>query len=84
MENIKETHKDPIDHVSDLNILTCHLLYWLLKDDYSVDVAKIIFHEIYKFVWFKITQNNQKAKGYLGFPAFITDLCVAHVVGVNP
>jgi len=33
----------PIGHVSDLNIPRCHLLYSLLKDDYSVEVAKIIF-----------------------------------------
>jgi len=37
----------PIGHVSDLNILMCHLLYFLLKDDYFFDVAKIIFYDIY-------------------------------------
>jgi len=40
----------PIGHASDLNIPWCHLLYYLLKEDYFVNVAKIICFEIYKFV----------------------------------
>ena len=60
----------PIDHVSDLNILRCHLLYCLLKDYYFVDVANIICHKIYKFVRLEIIQNNQKAKGSLGLTDF--------------
>jgi len=47
-----------IGHVSDLNIFLCHLLYYLLKDDYFVDVANIICHKIYKLVRFEISQNN--------------------------
>ena len=55
MENFKKTYEDlisrivfmlanmvSIDHVSDLNILRCHPLYCLFKEDYFVDVAKII------------------------------------------
>jgi len=55
----------PISHVSDLNILRCHLLYCLLKEDYYVDVAKIIFYLIYNFLRLEVNQNNQKAKGSL-------------------
>jgi len=65
----------PNGHVSDLNIPRYHLLYCLLKDNHFVDVTKIICYEIYKFARFKIGQNNQKAKGTLGFPALITALC---------
>ena len=43
----------------------CHILSFLLKDYYFVDVAKIIFYEIYKFVKLEVNQNNQKAKGSL-------------------
>jgi len=61
-----------IGHVSDLNILRCYLLYCLLKEYYSVDVAKIIFYEIYKFVKLEVNNNKQMAKGSLGFPTLIT------------
>jgi len=67
-----------------LNIPRCHLLIRLLKDDYSVDVAKIICHEIYKFARFEIGPKNQKSKGTLGFPALITALCAEYGVEVNP
>jgi len=74
----------PIGHVSDLNIPRCHLLYCLLKDNYSIDVAKIICHEIYKFVRLKIGHNNHKTKGSSGFPTLIIALCATHGVEVNP
>lgn len=62
----------------------CHLLYFLLKEDYSIDVAKIIFYDIYKFVKLEVNQNKQKAKGSLRFPMLITTLYAAHGVEVNP
>jgi len=74
----------PNGHVSDLNIPRCHLLYCILKDNYSIDVAKIICHEIYKFARFEIGPNNQKAKGTLGFPTLIIALYAEHGVEVNP
>jgi len=74
----------PNGHVFGLNILMCHLLYCILKDDYSVDVAKLICHEIYKFARFKIGPSNQKAKGTLGFLALINALCAEYGVEVNP
>jgi len=90
MEDIKEAYEDfissldgfhagqlvPNGHVSDLNIPRCHLLYCILKDDYFVDVAKIICHEIYKFARFEIGPNNQKTKGTLGVPcSYYCPLC---------
>ena len=65
----------PIGHVSALNIPRFHLLYCLLKEDYYVDVANIICYEIYQFVILEANQNNQKAKGSLGFSTLITALC---------
>jgi len=74
----------PIGLVSDLNIPRCHLLYFLLKENYSVDIAKIIYHGIYKFVRLEVSHNNQKAKGSLGFPTLITAFCASHGAEVNP
>jgi len=73
-----------VGHVSDLDILRCHLLYCLLKEDYFVDVTKISCHEIYKFVRLEVNQNNQKAKGSLGFPTLIIALCTTHGVEIKP
>jgi len=73
----------PIGYMSDLNIPRCHLLCFLLKDDYFVDVAKIIGHEIYNFFRLEVSQNNEKANGFLGFPALIIILCAVHGVEVN-
>jgi len=65
----------PIGHVFYLNMPKCHLLYSLLKENYTVDVEKIICDEIYKFITLKV--NNQESKGSLGFPVLITTLCQA-------
>jgi len=65
----------PIGHVSDLNVPRCHLLYCIIREDLTVDVATIISEEIHKFVRYKVNTSNDKAKGALGFPALITALC---------
>jgi len=59
-------------------------LYFLLKEDYSIDVAKIISNEIHKFVTLEVNKNNQKAKGFLGFLALIIALYQTHRIKVNP
>lgn len=65
----------PSGHVSDLNMGRCHLLYCLMRDDQTVDVAKIISDEIQKFV--DLEMNHEKGKRFaaLGFPALINMLC---------
>jgi len=65
----------PISHVSDLNVPKCHLLYCIMREDLTLDVATIIYEEIHKFVRYEVNKRNEKAKGALGFPALITDLC---------
>jgi len=65
----------PIGHVSDLNVPRCHLLYCIVREDLTVDVATIIFEEIHKFVRYEVNTRNDKAKGALGFPALIIALC---------
>jgi len=65
----------PIGHVSDLNVPKCHLLYCIMREDLTVDVATIISEEIHKFVRYEVNTRNDKAKGALGFPALITALC---------
>jgi len=77
-------HIVPIGHVSDLNMPRCYLLYSFLREDYLVNVARIISDEIYKFVNLEMNSNNERAKGSLGFPPLITTLCVAHGVEVDP
>jgi len=65
----------PTGHVSDLNVPRCHLLYCIMREDLTVDVATIISEEIHKFVRYEVNKNTEKAKGALGFPALITTLC---------
>ena len=63
-----------IGHVSDLNVPRCHLLYCIMREDLTVDVATIISEEIHKFVRYEVNTRNEKAKGVLGFSALITSL----------
>ena len=65
----------PIGHVSDLNVPKCHLLYCIMREDLTVDIATIISEEIHKFVRYEVNTRNDKAKGALGFSALITALC---------
>jgi len=65
----------PISHVLDLNVPRCHLLYCIIREDLTVDVATIISEEIHKFVRYEVNKNTEKAKGALGFSALITALC---------
>jgi len=74
----------PIGHVSDMNMPRCYLVYSILREDYSVNVARIISDEIHKFANLEINPRNEGAKGSLGFSALITTLCASHSVEVNP
>ena len=74
----------PIGHVSDMNMPRCYLVYSILREDYSVNMARIISEEIHKFANLEINPRNERAKGSLGFPALITALCASHGVEVNP
>jgi len=67
-----------------MNMPRWYLVYSILREDYSVNVARIIFDEIYKFANPEINPRNERAKGSLGFPALITSLCASHGVEVNP
>lgn len=73
----------PIGHVSYLNVPICHLLFYILREDLTVDVATIISEEIHKFVQYEVNKNNEKSKGTLGFPALITTLSQAQGVEVE-
>ena len=68
----------PIGHVSDMNMPRCYLVYSILREDYSVNMARIISEEIHKFANLEINPRNERAKGSLGFPALITALCASH------
>jgi len=73
----------PIGHVSDLKVPRCHLLYCIMREDLTVDVATIISKEIHKFVRYEVNTRNDKTKGALGFPALITALCQEQGVEVE-
>ena len=74
----------PIGHVSDLNMPRCFLVYSIMREDYSVNVARVISDEIYKFANQEVSPTNERAKGSFGFPALITALCAEHGVEVDP
>jgi len=74
----------PLGHVSYLNLPRCQLLYSIMRDDYKVYVAQIIYGHINKIARLEINKNNEKAKGSLGFPTLITALCASQGVAVNP
>jgi len=40
----------PIGHVSDLNVVRSNLLFSMLQDDYTIDIARIISDEIQQIV----------------------------------
>jgi len=72
----------PSGHVSDLSMQRCNLLFALIQDEISVNVAKIISDEIKKFVDMEVNQERGKRRGALGFPALITALCATQ--GIIP
>ena len=67
----------------DLNVPRCHLLYCIMREDLTVDVATIISEQIHKFVRYEVNTRNDKVKCALGFPALITALCQAQGVEVE-
>jgi len=65
----------PSGHVSQLNIPRCNLLFSLVQEDVIVNVSRIIFDEIQKFVDVEVNQFKGRRRGALGFPGLITTLC---------
>jgi len=44
-------HVIPIGHVSDVNVARSNLLFSMLQDDYTINVARIISDEIQRIVY---------------------------------
>ena len=73
----------PIGHVSDINVARSNLLLSIIQDDYTINVARIIFDEIQRVVeWERI--HGAKRLGTLRFPALITGLCAQKGILVEP
>jgi len=73
----------PIGHVSDVNVARSNLLFSMIQDDYTINVARIISYEIQRIVeWERI--RGAERLGTLGFPALITGLCSKNRVIVEP
>ena len=73
----------PSEHVSDLNMQHYNLLFTLTQDEMTVNVTRVIFDEIQKFLDMEINQLKGRRRGALGFPALITALCKAQGVVVD-
>jgi len=64
----------PIGYVSDINVGRSNLLFSMIQDDYTINVARIISDEIQRVVeWERI--RGAERLGTLGFPALIIGLC---------
>ena len=73
----------PIGHVSDINVARSNLLFSMIQDDYTINVARIISDEIQRVVeWERI--RGAERLGTLGFPELITGLCAQKGILVEP
>jgi len=64
----------PIGHVSDINVVRSNLLFLMIQDYYTINVARIISDEIQWIIdWERI--RGAERLGTLGFSALITGLC---------
>jgi len=73
----------PIGHVSDINVAKNNLLFSMIQDDYTINVARIILDEIQRTMdWERI--RGAERLGTLGFPALITWWCAENGIIVEP
>ena len=73
----------PIGHVSDINVVRSNLLFSMIQDDYTINVARIISDEIQRTVDWERVRGAERL-GTLGFPALITGLCAENGIIVEP
>jgi len=73
----------PTSHVSDINVAKSNLLFSMIQDDYTVNIARIISDEIQKTVDWERVRGAERL-GTLGFPSLITGLCVENGIIVDP
>jgi len=63
----------PIGHVSNINVARSNLLFSMIQNDYTINVARIILDEIQQKVDWESIRGAERL-GTLGFPALITGL----------
>jgi len=64
----------PTGHVSDINVAKSNLLFSMMQDDFTINIARVISNEIQKVVDEERVRRGER-RGTLGFPALITALC---------
>jgi len=72
----------PIGHVSDINVARSNLLFSMIQDDYTINVARIISDEIQRTVDWERVRGAERL-GTLGFPTLITGLCAENGIIVE-
>jgi len=73
----------PIGHVLDINVARSNLLFLMIQDDYTINVARIIFDEIQRIIDWEIIRRAERL-GTLGFLTLITGLCAQKGIIVEP
>ena len=73
----------PTGHVSDINVAKNNLLFSIMQDDFTINIARVISDEIQKVVDEERVGRGER-RGSLGFPALITALCEDQRVFVEP
>jgi len=61
----------PTGHVSDINVAKSNLLFSMMQDDFTINIARVISDEIQKVVDEERVGRGER-RGTLGFPALIT------------
>jgi len=70
-------------HVSDINVTKSNVLFSMMQDDFTINIARVISDEIQKVVDEERVGRGER-RGTLGFPALITALCESLGVFVDP
>jgi len=64
----------PTGHVSDINVTKSNLLFSMMQNDCTINIAKVISDQIQKVIDEERVGQGEW-RGTLGFPALITALC---------
>jgi len=73
----------PTGHVSDINVTKSNLLFSMMQDDFTINIAKVISDEIQKVIDEERVRRGER-RGTLEFRALITALCESQGVFLDP
>jgi len=49
-----------IGHVSDVNVPRCNLLFFMMQDDYTINIARLISDELQRFIGWEVSQSGSR------------------------